>query len=234
MSESIFASIIDEMAERDLARYSDIPPFKTSKKHDRAMQRIFKRYERNTRRLRPQAEIKARTVRKRIVVALVVIILAVFTGFTAAYFISRSFRGEIYNDNTQLFPINMENCPAVIEDEYYLSEVPDEFEIVNTTSTPFKIASIYKNDENGKSFKFEQWVKTEFDFLRFNTEKAKLVEVEINGHSGVFLDLSDNNQTFTQVIWDDGDYILLTTGNLSKNKLLDLAKSAKSSETTNN
>lgn len=234
MSESIFASIIDEMAERDLARYSDIPPFKTSKKHDRAMKRIFKRYERNTRRLRPQAEIKARTMRKRIIVALVVIILAVFTGFTAAYFISRSFRGEIYNDNTQLFPINMENCPTVIENEYYLSEVPDEFEIVNTTSTPFRIASIYQNNENGKTFRFEQWVKTEFDFLRFNTEKAKLVEVEIDGYSGVALDLSDDKQILTELIWDNGEYILLVSGNFTKNELLDLAKSTKNLKATNN
>lgn len=234
MSESIFASIIDEMAERDLARYSDIPPFKTSKKHDRAMQRIFKRYEKNTRKLRPQAEIRIRTVRKRIIVALVVIILAVFTGFTAAYFISRSFRGEVYSDNTRLFPINMEDCPAVIEDEYYLSEVPDEFEKANTTSTPFRISKIYENRENGKIITFEQWTKPEFDPLHFNTEKGELFEVEINGYYGVFLDLSNDNHIFTQVIWDNGDYILHIVGSLPKNAMLDLAKSAKISERTNN
>ena len=227
MSESIFASIIDEMAERDLARYSDIPTLKTSRKHDRAMQRIFKRYERNTRRLRPQAEIRVRTVRKRIIVALVVIILAVFTGFTAAYFISRSFQGKVHSDNTQLFPINMENCPAVIEDKYCLSELPEGFEEDKSVSTPFYEFISYENAQTGQTITFEQWTKLEFDFMRFNTEKGKLVEIEINGYSGVFLDLCDDNQILTQIIWDNGDYILLATGNLPKNKLLDLAKSAK-------
>lgn len=227
MCESIFASIIDEMAERELARYSEIPPFKTSKKHDRAMQKIFKRYERNTRRLRPQAEIKARTMRKRIIVALVVIILAVFTGFTAAYFISRSFRGEVYSDNTQLFPINMENCPTVIEDEYYLSELPEGFKKTSTRSNLFSMTAIHENSQTGQTITFRQWAKPEFDSVHYNTEKAKLVEVEINGHSGVFLDLSNDNQNFTQVIWDNGDYILLLAGNLSKTELFNLAKSAK-------
>lgn len=234
MSESVFASIIDEMAERDLARYSEIPPFETSKKHDRAMQRIFKRYKKNTRRLRQQVEIRIRTVRRRVAIALLVIILAVITGFTAAYFISGGFRGEVHSDNTELFPIDMENCPTVIENEYYLSELPAGFEKTSTSSNPFSMSMIYENSQTGQTITFGQWAKPKFDSIHYNTEKAKLVEVEINGHNGVFLDLSNDNQNFTQVIWDNGDYILLVAGNLSKNESLDLAKSAKVLETTNN
>lgn len=227
MSESIFASIIDEMAERGLARYADIPKFKTSKKHDRAMQRIFKRYERNTRRLRPQAEIKARTVRKRIIVALVVIILAVFTGFTAAYFISRSFQGEVHKDNTELFPIHVENYPAVIEDRYYLSELPEGFEEDASNSTPFYEFVTYENKQTGQIITFKQWTKSNFDPMHYNTETGVLVEVEINDYYGVFLDLSTDEQKLTLLIWDNGDYIIEISGDLSKERLIDLAKSTK-------
>ena len=226
MSESILASIIEEWAERDWEKYANAPKFNASKKHDRAMKRIFKRYQRNTRKLRPQVEIRARAVRKRIIVALVVIILAIFTGFTAAYFISRSFRSEVHSDNTELFPINMENCPTVIEDKYYLSELSDGFEIISTSSNPISITTIYKNNATGKTISFQQSVKEDFS-MHFNTEKGEFVEVEINGHSGVTLEITIDNQVLNGIIWDSGDYILQISSNLDKNELLYLAKSAK-------
>lgn len=234
MSESIFASIIDEMAERNLARYSNIPPFKTSKKHDRAMQRIFKRYERNTRKLRPRSEIRIRTIRRRISVALMVIILAVVTGFTAAYFISRSFRGEIYSDNTQLFPIYTENCPTVIEEKYYLPELPKGFEFLSSSETSYYESIIYENEQTNQTIMFEQWTKPSFDSTRLNTEKGKLEEVEINGRSGVFLEVRVDADEATCIIWDNGDYILKLLGNLSKDSIMNLAKSAKILERTYN
>lgn len=214
MSESIFTSIIEEMAEHELASYTDMPKFKTSKKHNRAMRRIFKRYERNTRGLRPGAEIKTRTVRKRIIVALVVIILAVFTGFTAAYFISGGFRGEVHNDNTELFPIDTENCPTVIEAKYYLPELPEGFEILETDSTPFYEYIAYENNQTGQIITFTQETKTDFNPMHLNTEKAELVEVEIKGHPGIFLDFSNDEQFSTLVIWDNGDYILEISADL--------------------
>lgn len=227
MSESIFASIVEEMAEHELARYTDMPKFKTSKNHDRAMRRIFKRYERNTRDLRPGAEIKTRTVRKRIIVALVVIILAVFTGFTAAYFISGGFRGEVHNDNTELFPIDTENCPTVIEAKYYLPELPEGFEVIQTDTTPFYEYIAYENKQTGQTITFTQEIKQDFDPMHLNSEKGKLVEVEINEHPGVFLDVGQGEYDYTLVAWDNGDYIFEISANLSKYHLLDLAKSTK-------
>lgn len=226
MGECVFDIILQEWAESEWEEYADAPGFKTSKKHDRAMKRIFKRYERNTQKLRPQVEIRARAVRKRIIVALVVIILAIFTGFTAAYFISRSFRGEVHSDNTELFPINMENCPTVIEDKYYLSELSGGFEIISTSSNPISITTIYKNNATGQTISFQQSVKEDFS-MHFNTEKGEFVEVEINGHSGVTLEITIDNQVLNGIIWDSGDYILQISSNLDKNELLYLAKSAK-------
>lgn len=227
MSESIFASIIDEMAERDLARYAEISAFKTTKKHDRAMQRIFKRYERNTRRLRPQNEIRVRNVQKRIIVALVVIILAVFTGFTAAYFISRSFQGEVHKDNTELFPIDMENGPTVIEDKYYLSELPEGFEEDYSDTTPYYKFIRYENRHTGQTITFKQWTKSYFDPVHYNAKTDELEEVDINEHCGIFLDLSNDELNRTLLIWDNGDYIIEISGKLSKEDMIDLAKSAK-------
>lgn len=221
MSECVFDTILQEWAENEWEGYSDVPEFKTSKRHDRAMKRIFKLYDKNTRRLRSQSEIRIITIRRRIAVALLVIILAVITGFTAAYFISRGFHGKVYSEYTELFPIDTENCPEFIEEKYYLPEVPTGFELLDTNSTPFFEYLTYEKKQTGQIVAFKQWVKSEFDFIHLNTEKGKLVETEINGHAGVFLEINSN---CTIVIWDNGDYILHIAGSLPKIELTDLAK----------
>lgn len=60
--------------------------------------------------------------------------------------------------------------------------------------------------------------------LHYNTEKGNLVEVEINGYSGVLFDLSNDERSSVYLVWDSGDYILELFGNLTKNEMLDLVK----------
>lgn len=226
MGECVFDIILQEWAESEWEEYADAPGFKTSKKHDRAMKRIFKLYDKNTRHLRPQSEIGIRAIRRRIMVALIVIILAVMTGFTTAYFISRSFRGEVHSANTELFSINMDNCPTVIEDKYYLSKLPEGFEEDKSDSTPFYEFVSYENMQTGQTILFEQWVKSEFDSMRFNNEKVELVEVEIKGYNGFILEYGDYID-YCDLIWDNEDYLLHISSNLPKNELLILAENTK-------
>ena len=224
MSECVFDTVLQEWAESEWEEYADAPEFKTSKKHDRAMKRIFKLYDKNTRRLRPQSQIRIATVRRRLTVALLVIILAVITGFTAAYFISRGFHGKVYSEYTELFPINTENCPEYIQEKYYLPEVPEGFEVFQTDSTPYYEYIAYENKQTEQTIAIKQWVKSAFHSTHLNTEKGQLVETEINGHFGVFLEVYSD---CTLVIWDNGDYILELSADLPKDQLLNLAKSAK-------
>lgn len=227
MSECVFDAVLQEWAESEWEEYADAPEFITSKKHDRAMKRIFKLYDKNTRHLRPQAEIRAMTIRRRLTVALLVIVLAVITGFTAAYFISQGFHGKVYREYTELFPIDTENCPAVIEYKYYLPDIPDGFELVDSDSTTFFEYYTYKEKQTGRTIAFEQWVKSEFDSIHLNTEKSKPVEVEINGHAGVFIDFSNDELNSSHFIWDSGEYIIILPGDVPKNSMLNLVKSAK-------
>lgn len=226
MSECAFDLILEEWAESEWEEYADAPEFKTSKKHECAMKRIFKLYDKNTRHLHLHSETRIITIRRRITVALLLIILAVITGFTAAYFISQGFRGEVHSDNTELLPIIMENCPTVIEDKYYLSELPEGFEIISTRSDPFSMTTIYKNNQTGQTISFHQSVKENYS-VHYNTEKGELVEVEVNGHNGVFLEIIIDNKSLTGITWDNGDYILEISSTLSKSSLINLAESAK-------
>lgn len=228
MFENLLDEVLTEYYLKEFPIYSTVPEHNFSLKHRIAMKKIFKRYERNTKELRSkpaQGASKLRFTPKSLSVLAIIIILAALAGCTAAYFISQSFRGNVHSDNTELFPINPDNCPTIIEEKYYLSELPEGFEISYTSSTPFHEYVKYRNEQTGQRISFDQWVKSEFS-THYNTEKGELIEVEINGYSGIFLDISDDKRNSTGVIWDNGDYIFELVGDLDKNSLLNLAKSA--------
>ena len=89
------------------------------------------------------------------------------------------------------------------------------------------MSRIFENTSTGQTILFNQWAKPAFDSRHYNTENQKLSEIEINGHYGLFLDTSTDEVNSFGVIWDNGDYILEISGNISKPDLLDLAKSTK-------
>lgn len=158
MIECSFDQIINDWAKSEWEELADTLEFITSKKHDRAMKRIFKRYERDVKKLRRPSYVGVRSVRRRIAIVVLAIIFDVLSGCTAAYFISQSFQGKVHKDNTELRPINIDNCPMVIEEKYYLSELPEGFEIFKNDSDPFCEYVCYINEQTEQSFTFEQWV----------------------------------------------------------------------------
>ncbi|MCI7691538.1 MAG: DUF4367 domain-containing protein [Oscillospiraceae bacterium] len=233
MSESILKSILEESARLEWDKYENVPEHKFSLKHRLAMKRIFKLYEKNTREIH-SATIsnpkRFRLTRKTVLTAIVIVFLAALAGCTAAYFISQSFRGDVHKEFTRIFPKNTENCPTTIEEKYYLPEVPEGFEVLETDSTPYDVYTSYKNFSTGETITLRQFVKTDFSPIHFNTEKCDFQEVDINGHCALLLDYRGVGEKFSGVIWDNGDYVIELCGNLYKNQIIDLAKTTKVSE----
>lgn len=231
MNESILRSLLEESVKREWSKYDSVPEHVFSNKHNRAMKRIFKLYEKNTIQLRSSSisgvKLRIRFTRKSILTAFIIVLLALLAGCAAAYFISQRFHGFVHSDNTEIFPINTENCPTVIEEKYYLSELPKGFEILDTNSSPLSEYIYYKNKSTGQTVTFRQNVKPDYGPVHLNTERYEIEEVEINGHCGLCIDFSDSEYNGSLAIWDNGKYILELSTDLSKKELLDLAKSAK-------
>ena len=244
MSESIFASIIEEWADRDWASYADAPPFETSKKHDRAMQRIFRRYERNTRKFRPRSEARIKHVGKKVTVALLVIILAALAGCAAVHIITQSFKSGEKGDRTILYLNDTKlNCPSEIEIRYYMSELPESFEIFsfgygswseqtdadgNRRTVFYSTRDDYYSNYLGKTVVLEQTAKPHYSPEVFATQNCEMSEIEINGHSAAVIEKHDSGWIY--IIWDNGDYVIKLWGNVDKNDLIKLAKSIKLSK----
>lgn len=227
MLEQMLDAVLTEYYDHTLANV-DILEHQFSRRHERAMKRIFKRYEINAAYLHSEwktehTKIKYKNAGKRILIALVLVFLGLITGFTLIYFNSQSFRGDIYNDNTNLFAVNTENCPTAIEEKYRLTNLPNGFEIVEIDNTDISIYTKYK-DSSSKVFSFTQYVKGEFD-LHIDNEHGNLEVIDINGQEGLILDHCDSAHDFISLVWDGKDYVFELTGALSREEALLLAKS---------
>lgn len=228
MSESVLKSILEESAQLEWAKYGSAPEHTFSRKHCRSMKRIFKLYEnKRPSYVNSNPSQRIRITRKAALVLALIVFLAAIAGCAAAYFWSQSFRGTVHHDNTELFAINTDNCPSTIEEKYYLSDLSQDFKVLDTDSTSFDEYISYQNSLTGQTITFSQYVKTEDYSFHLNTEDHYLEEVYINGCYGLFIDFSSGGVVCSEVMWDNGDYILELWGNMTKNELIDLAKSAK-------
>lgn len=233
MSESVLKSILEESARLEWAKYDKAPKHIFSKEHEQSMKRVFKLFEKNKCKLKSyeayKQHFRIRFTKKTALVLLTIIFLAVLAGCTVVYYVSHSFKGSVHTDNTEIKVIDTENCPSVIKEKYYLSELSEDFEVTDSISTPFYEYTSYQNKKNNseQTIVFRQYVKTDLGSIHFNTEGQDLEEVEVNGHYGLCLVFSSDGFVFSDVIWDNGDYILELSGDFDKNALFNLAKSAK-------
>lgn len=234
MSEDILNELMLEVHRIECGVPDDLPDFKPSLRHRLAMKKIFARFERNARKLRnarsiqepPITEHRTRryNIRQRILIAMLIIILMTLLAGCVnviVKFVSEHFNGTVYEDNTQLFVTDLENCPKAIEDQYVLTNIPDGFELIETISSPTNVYTLYSNKLTGQVITLYQWVKTHFT-PHYNTENSEFEEIEINGTTGLFIDLNDDKRNKSFFIWDNGDYIIEISVDLDKNNTLDL------------
>ena len=119
MSESVLKSILEESARLEWAKYENAPEHVFSKKHERKMKHSFKLFEKKSGRFVTHECAKSshiRLTKKTVLVLLTILFLAVLAGGALFSFTSSNFRGRIYSDNTEIYAINTENCPATMED----------------------------------------------------------------------------------------------------------------------
>lgn len=228
MSESILKKIFYEVYDDEFAEFENAIEHEFSCTHERNMKKIFKIYEKNTMKYhkKPIHENSHKKSfvwsKKRILLAAVMIFLAVLVGCAAAIYTLGGFKTDIQSDNTQLFPIDVEGCPQTIQCVYELTELPDGFELLEHSKSAVNVYTAYKNIATEQTIVLRQCVKSEFG-AHYNTEPFELEEIMINEHVGVGLEGKDDYS----LAWDNGDYILEVSANLTKKITLDLAKSTK-------
>lgn len=232
MNESVFKEILGDALKCRLAEFDNAPEHKFSLKHKLAMKHIFAKFARNVRKLKKEdkpkntSKVKCKpmlSIRQRVIVAaLIVILMSLLVGWVVV-FVSEKFHGTVYHDNTQLFVVDVENCPTTIEYKYAFAAVPDGFEMIETDSSPIDVYMRYKNKQTGQEITLSQLVKIEYK-PHFNTENHQIEEMTVNNKAGLYVDFSIGEDSRTLLVWDNGDYILEITADLDKTKTINLAK----------
>ncbi len=231
MNEDVFKGILAKAVDYEFAEFNNVPEHKFSLKHRIAMKRIFARYERNVRKLRESKAVNApavyehkprRNLKQRILIATVIVILMLFLAGWVVVFVSEKFHGTVYHDNTLLTAVDTENCPQTIEYRYALVSVPDEFEVVKSTSSRIDVYTVYRNKATNQTIVLRQWVKSEYS-PHLNTEDHALKEVDIGGTTGLYIDYNTDSYDHSFIVWDNGDYIIEINGDLDKKALLNLS-----------
>ena len=222
--------LISGYFEKQFAEADEVPLPKFSLRHRLTMKRIFKLCEHNKAMSDINAEDPCEKVlghkqlsfRKRLIIAVAIIVcLAVMTGFVIV-FISGGFNGTVYQDNTHLFAIDTANCPSTIEKEYSLSVVPEGFGMYDVSATSTDITVMYCNPDTEQVLVFGQTVKSEFN-PHINTEGYDLQETKVNSCNAIYIEYINAYGVSSTVIWDNEDYILELFGDFDNNELRDLA-----------
>lgn len=232
MDNSLLDEVLLEYYISYATGFSDSHEPVFSKQHIKKMQKIFKLYEKNTKKLHysniydEYMKPKFKLNRKTILAVVSIILISILAGCTIAYFVSNGFRGEVHKEYTKLYSTITQNGKEQIEYKYCLSEIPKGFELVEFDYSNVDVYTSYLNSQTGQMIVLQQYVKSIYD-QNIDTEFCSLNEVVINNHNGLILEFIDNNFQTSILIWDNDDYIIEFTTNFDKDSTVDLAEMLK-------
>ena len=213
--------ILENICIEEAAAISDVPVPKLSYRHRRHMKKIFSQYQKSVQIGRRPCV----AIGKRLVIVMTIIILAMYTAAAGAMAIN-GFNQKRYHDYTTLLTVNADNCPKTIENVYYLPEISKGYELDNEIIDDYFVYRAYLNKDTGGHITFVQDVKNGYK-SNFNTEYNEFETLTINGHYALYLETGNSEEISGLLVWDNGDYVLEISGNLSKDELIELAKTAK-------
>lgn len=211
-------NVFNERFESDMEEFRSTPPHVFSEKHNKKMAKLIKRQR------KPYFKLICTTGRR--VACIVVLMLVVFASSLTVKAVREAvydFIMSIFSDHTVVTVDSGTDAgyPETIEEEYYISDLPEGFDEVEYMKSDL---AVRRNYFNNNSYIF---------FLQFT--KAYYRDNYDNEHSVSIEHYRDNKQEYQVIvaqnvityIWDNGRYIISITSNLDKNSILKLCKSTK-------
>lgn len=110
--------------------------------------------------------------------------------------------------------------------EYFIADLPDDFEEVVKDVFPTAISILYENDE-GELISFEYGFMYQGTAAQFSTEGVTVATVQVNHCDGQYLEAPPSQDSMNDIFWIDseaGMYFEIQA-HLGKNDILTLAES---------
>ncbi|MDE7193263.1 MAG: DUF4367 domain-containing protein [Oscillospiraceae bacterium] len=162
--------------------------------------------------------------KKRVTIISIAIMMAIGVSAGAGASLAVGFKKteETVIDFT-LMVADPQNSPQSIEYVYYLPEIPEGYYLDNVDyDLLFDVQYFYEREDGESSIYFSQHRRQ--DYISFDNEHIiSSEEVMVGDKYGVFMVW----ERTANLLWDNGDYVLLISGGLTKEEAINLAKSAK-------
>ena len=130
----------------------------------------------------------------------------------------------IYDKFSIVKSIDNDNSPEIIENIYAITYELHDYEIIYEDYDDYRRNITYKNED--LVIDYFQYVKFAYD-VHLNTENADIETLLINGTEMIYF---KDNHEYNHLIWDNGDYIISISSNISKNLLIEIAESVQKVE----
>ena len=129
-----------------------------------------------------------------------------------------------YEKFSSVQPVEDDIAPSTIKDIYEITYDLKEYEIYYEDNTEYRRNITYIKDDI--LINFSQYTKDAYD-INVNTEGSEITTIDINNYEAIyFLD----NHNYNHLIFDNGEYIIYISSNISKNALINIAESVKKIE----
>lgn len=210
--------IFNERFEQELKELENKNPHSFSKNHNKKMTKLIKRQK------KPYFKLICTTGRRAACIIVAVLVISVSTlsikAIREAVF---DFIMKIFSDHTVITTESGTDSgyPETIEEEYYISELPEGFVEVDYSKIDLSVDVTYFNNDD--FIFFSQYTKSYYKETFDNEQTEYLKYVDKNGQEYLY-SIIENDKTY---IWDNGFYILKISSNLDKDDILKLCKSTK-------
>ncbi len=169
------------------------------------------------------------TVGKRVAVIILAFVMVSFTAVMSVDALRKpfiSFITNMFSSHSEIRsdPEDSKQYPATIESKYDITEGVDGYSRDIMLYNNSEINLLYSQGDN--SIELEQHIVDGFTGY-YNTEGAAIEHIDINGHDAIgWFD----NHNYYHLIWNNGEYVIVISSNIGRNKLIGIAKSVQKVE----
>lgn len=131
---------------------------------------------------------------------------------------------SIYEKFSTVQPVEDDTSPTTLEKIYEITYNLNDFEIIYEELNEYRHDIDYAKDDI--VIYFSQCTKDSYN-PDVNTENSEVTTIDINGREAIYF---TDNHYYNHLTWDNGDYVISLGSNISKNTLIDIAKSVQKVE----
>lgn len=211
MSERLLQQALLDACQQEFAPFENGEKHCFSHRHNKKIKMMFKEI--------PRKSKKKMSLKRRVLIAVISILLAVFLGVTAMAVANRFGIFGVFSDHTEIITNDRSDVPTQIEDIYCVPDPPVGYSLYEYSATPVGVSWTYLDNENNL-FSLNQQLKDGYHAYA-NTEGYSLVFTNVGEYEGYYIDFGEDGALLD---WDNDDYILCLDGNFTVNDLTEIAK----------